>query len=117
MCSWDNAAARATVEVGFGFWSSATNAQAAYDAAVETTDQVWLVAIPVAGLGDSASLVVQQVPAPAASDVPAPSAGRIYVRRGPLVIAVGYYGGIAPTTAALEAAAAHVLAELPQSPR
>jgi hypothetical protein len=107
MCSWDNATARASVEVGFAFWPSPTAAQAAYDAALTSASQAGSAITPVAGLADAAA-IAQQAGAEAVT-----GDGWIFIRRGTLVVAVGYYGGTAPTDAALKAAATSVLAKLP----
>jgi hypothetical protein len=111
MCSWDNATAEASVEVGFGFWPDPTAAQAGYDAALaETANKTRLAMTPVRGLGDSAG-IAQAPPAPNHASV-----GWIFVRRGALVVALGYYGGAAPTEAAFKDAVARVVAELPVAP-
>lgn len=126
VCYWDSAAARATVEVGFSFWPSAADAQAAYDAALASGSPAGWVATPVAGLGDAA-VITRLTPTPTPTPNPASSAaalasdasdnfsgaGNILVRRGTLFLEVGYNNGTAPTDAALEAAATQVLAELP----
>lgn len=111
MCSWDNAAARATVEIGFAFWPSATAAQAAYDAAVTRASPPGSAVTPVAGPADGA-VIARQTPTQTVIGT-----GAIVVRRGALLITVGYYNGTPPTDEALKAAAAFVLSELPQFAR
>ncbi|MGZ6256777.1 MAG: hypothetical protein ACXWMB_07155 [Candidatus Limnocylindria bacterium] len=111
MCYWDNAAARATVEVGFSFWPSVAAAQAAYDAALTSGSPAGSSVTPVAGLADAA-VIARQTPTPNVS-----GAGNILVRRDVLFVTVGYYNGTTPTDAALEATATLVLGELPQFAR
>jgi hypothetical protein len=118
VCSWDNAAARATVEVRFSFWPSAAVARAAYDAALTGGSAV----TPVAGLADAA-IIIRQTSAPipsstsSAETASVPGEGNIFVRRDALFFTVGYYNGSTPTDAALKAAALLVLGKLPQVAR
>jgi hypothetical protein len=122
VCYWDNAVARATVEVGFSFWPSAAAAQAAYDAALSSGSPAGSAVTPVAGLADAA-IIARQTPTPTPSSTSSvgtanvTGAGNIFVRRDALFLTVGYYNGTTPTDAALKAAATLVLGELPQFAR
>jgi hypothetical protein len=108
MCSWVNATAEASVDLGLAFWPDLSAAQAAYDAVLADTAKKFGLAIaPVAGLADAAA-IAQSPPAPNDAGV-----GWIFVRKGSLVVALGYNGGTAPSEAALHDAAARVVAELP----
>jgi hypothetical protein len=111
VCYWDNAAARATVEVGFSFWPSVAAAQAAYDAALTSGSPAGSAVTPVAGLADAA-VIARLTPTPDVTGV-----GNIFVRRDALFFTVGYYNGTTPTDAALKAAAILVLGELPHVAR
>jgi hypothetical protein len=130
VCYWDNAAARATVEVGFSFWPSAAAAQAANDAALASGSPAGWVTSPVAGLANAAA-ITRLTPTPTPTPNPASSpasvgsdasdnftgAGNILVRRDTLFLEIGYHNGTTPTDAALEAVATQVLEELPQFAR
>ena len=118
VCSWDNADAPATVEVGFSFWPSAAAAQVAYDAALASASAGGLTVTPVAGLADGAA-ITRQTPTPNATGAGNLFSGadNIFVLRDALFLMVGYYNGAAPTDTALEAAASLVLGELPRSAR
>lgn len=106
MCSWDNATDRAFVEVGFAFWSNAADAEAAYDAAIADASKAGYTITPMTGLADVAAIARRTPPT-------GNGLGAILVRRGALVITVDYNGGTPPADAALRAAAALVLGELP----
>ena len=111
VCDWDNAAAQATVEVGFSYWPSAAAAHAAYGAALSKGTPGGSTVTPLAGLADAA-VIARWMPMPSA-----PGVGNIFVRRDALFLTVGYYNGTIPTDAALEAAATLILGELPHVAR
>lgn len=106
MCSWDNATARAFVEVGFAFWPSAADAEAAYDAAITSASEASYAITPVASIADSAAIARRTPPTGTAR-------GAVFVRRGALVVTVDFDGGTAPTDAGLRAAVTLVLGGLP----
>jgi hypothetical protein len=103
MCSWDNAATR----------TSATDAQAAYDAALAGATKAGSAVTSVAGLADVAA-IARRGPAPTVTGIGGDTGtGAIFVRRGALAMRVGYHGGTTPTDAVLQLDAALVLGELP----